>query len=119
MGVNTDQSTGHYPVDQSLSIPLGETVPGHTQDDDFDSDPVTSQEIPLTPGQDEALGKWMKNNSHNNYNLYNNSCVDFVRNGLKAVGVKMNSATLNANTPSGFIYGLTHPGTCGRAPCPR
>ncbi len=115
MGINTNQTTGHYPNQQSIGIPLGQTVNGGTHQD---SGQVVSQiTIPLTPAQDAALNAYMANNANNQYNLYNSSCVDFVRIGLSSVGVNMNSVSSNANTPNGFMNGLTNPRACGGRPC--
>ncbi|WP_201797607.1 hypothetical protein [Shewanella halifaxensis] len=92
MGVNTSNTTGRRAAKNNIGIvtnvatPLGADVKGEVSADDM-STASDCKTIKTTPDQDKALQDYINRNilTPGYYNLYNRSCVDFVRDGLSDV----------------------------------
>jgi RHS repeat-associated protein len=89
-GVNTNQTFGKRVRADASSlkflVPLGVTVPGEVSSDHM-NDATQCKTISTTKEQDEKANQFLKNSRTNyqEYNLYNQSCVDFVRDSLSDV----------------------------------
>ena len=87
IGVDQGPMYGAFEQDKSASVPLGQWVPAEiAQDPNL---PIADIVIPTTPDQDEMVEKYIKAilADPGKYQLYHNSCVDFVRDALMTIGI--------------------------------
>ena len=113
-GKNANQTFGKGP-NAGEGIGLLGNVPGHVAIDQ--TTPIKTLTIETTPEQDTAINAFNEAaaNPNTEYNLTKSSCVDHVREGLKAGGIKSSSNQNNraANTvlPNKLFKALESLGT--------
>ncbi|MDO6421688.1 RHS repeat-associated core domain-containing protein [Saccharophagus degradans] len=100
-GVNSGQTMGRRVREDASGlkplVPLGGTVPGEVSDDHME-DVEECKTISTTSDQDKQASRILNLSSRTaqKYNLYQNSCVDFVRDSLESV---LGTSYSNTNMP--------------------
>ncbi len=94
VGVNRPETVGHYPLEHSIAVLMGEDVPGIVQRDR--RQPVQTITIRTSPAQDEAMQRIITEalGRPRPYNLFFRNCTIFVEDVLRAGGLQVPNTNL-------------------------
>jgi RHS repeat-associated protein len=89
VGVNTSETVGHYPLEDSIAVVMGEDVPGIVQRDR--RQPIQSITIRTSPIQDEMMQRVISEalGQPRTYSLYSRNCSLFVEEVLRTGGLQV------------------------------
>lgn len=95
VGVNTPLTVGHYPLEDSIAVPIGLSVPG-TVRLDRRLPLLTPLIIRTSPAQDEAMQAIITQalGQPRTYRLYSRNCARFVEEVLRAGGLQVPNTIL-------------------------
>ncbi len=94
VGVNTAQTVGHYPLEDSIEVLIGKDVAGTIQSDRRRR--LQTITIPTNPAQDRAMQAIITRalGQPRTYNLFSRNCAIFVEEVLRAGGLQIPNTIL-------------------------